>query len=148
MTEQQLMQMQQQMNQLQNMQAAGAGMGAGMMIAMAVIWIGVYLFCAYCIARLAVRLGMEFKSSFIWALIPIANIFLLLKLAAKPMWWFLLFLIPIVNLVAMILLWMSLVERLGKPAWWGVVIALVPIVNIVLFLMLVFESPRTQVAHA
>ncbi|PIU55533.1 MAG: hypothetical protein COS89_07115, partial [Deltaproteobacteria bacterium CG07_land_8_20_14_0_80_38_7] len=53
-----------------------------------------YLFFAYCLARLAKNVGMPFGSSFIWALIPIANFFLLLKIAEKPMWWFILLLIP------------------------------------------------------
>ncbi len=128
-----------QMQQVeQQMPAMFAGMGIGSLI----VGLAFYVFWAWCLARLAQKLGMEFGKSFIWALIPIANIFLLLKLAARPMWWFILLLIPIVNFVIMILMWMSLVERLGKPAWWGVVIALVPIVNIVLFLILVFEKPK------
>ncbi len=139
MNEQQILQMQQQMGQMEGM---GAGMGAGMMVFTLLISLAAYLFWAWCIARLATRLGMTFKSAFIWAIIPIANIFLIIKLAGKPMWWFILLLIPIVNFVVMILLWIAFVERLGKPAWWGVVIALVPIVNIVLFLMLVFEKPQ------
>jgi len=74
----------------------------------------------------------------VWALIPIANLFLLLKLAGKPMWWFVLMLIPIVNFVIIILLWMGICEQLGKPGWWGIMIALVPVANLVFFLMLVF----------
>jgi hypothetical protein len=133
-----------QIQQAQEMPQMGAGMGIGMIIAMLVM----YLFLAYCIARIAVKCGMPFGKSFIWALIPIANIFLFLKLGEKPMWWFILLLIPVVNLVITILVWISLVERLGKPAWWGVVIALVPIVNVILFLILVFEKGKLRPATA
>jgi hypothetical protein len=115
-----------------------AGMGAGMII----FYVAIYLFWAYCMARIAVRLGMTMSNAFVWAIIPIANVFLLLKLSEKPMWWFLLMLIPIVNIVIGIIVWMALCERLGKPGWWGVMIALVPIANLVFFLMLAFEKPQ------
>jgi hypothetical protein len=130
--------------QMQDMPPMAQGMGLGMII----IMLAVYVFWAYCMARIAVKLGMPMGKAFIWAIIPIANIFLLLKLSGKPMWWFILLLIPIVNLVMMILIWMSLCERLGKPNWWGVVIALVPIVNLVLFLILAFEKGAPRPATA
>ncbi len=130
--------------QMQEMPPMAQGIGLGMIIVMLVV----YVFWAYCMARIAVRLGMPMGKAFIWALIPIANIFLLLKLAGKPMWWFILLLIPIVNLVMMILIWMGLCERLGKPSWWGVVIALVPIVNLIMFLILAFEKGEQRPAMA
>ena len=117
-------------------------------IGMIIFWVVFYLFFAYCLARLAKKFGMPMKDAFIWAVIPIANIFLLLKLAAKPYWWFVLLLIPIVNIVISILIWMSISEKLGKPGWWGIVIGLVPIVNIILFLILVFGKPDTATATA
>lgn len=119
-------------------------MGIGMII----FWIVFYLFFAYCIARLAKKFGMPMGKAFIWAVIPIANIFLLLKLAAKPMWWFILLLIPIVNIIISILVWMSISEKLGKPGWWGIMIGLVPIANIVFFLMLVFGKGEAVKATA
>ncbi len=120
------------------------GMGVGMII----FWLVFYLFFAYCIARLAKKFGMPMGKAFIWAVIPIANIFLLLKLAAKPMWWFILLLIPIVNIVITILMWMSISEKLGKPGWWGIMIGLVPFANIVFFLMLVFGKGEAVKATA
>ena len=101
-----------------------------------------YVFFAFCMARMAVKTGMPFGSSFVWALIPIANIFLLLKIGGKPMWWFILLLIPIVNLVISILMWMGISERLGKPGWWGIIIGLVPVVNIIFFLILAFGEKK------
>ena len=127
------------MMQMQQMQHGGAGIGVGM----AVVYIAIYVFCAYCLARIAVKMGMPMGSSFIWAIIPIANVFLILKLSTKPMWWFILMLIPIVNIVISILVWMAIAERLGKPGWWGVMIGIVPIANIVFFLMLAFGETKT-----
>jgi len=130
--------------QMQEMPPMAAGMGWGMIVAMLVI----YVFWAYCMARIAVRLGMPFGSSFVWALIPIANIFLFLKLGGKPYWWFILLLIPILNIVMMVLIWIAICERLNKPVWWGVCIALVPILNLILFLMLAFEKTTPRPAMA
>lgn len=129
------------MNQQQLMEQQIGQLGAGMGVGMIIFWLIFYLFFVYCIARLAKNIGLPFGSSFIWALIPIANVFLILKIAQKPMWWFLLILIPIVNIVISIMIWMAIAERLGKPNWWGIMIGIVPIANIVFLLMLVFGTP-------
>ena len=136
------------MGQEQVLEAQVQQMGSGIGVGLVITWIVIYVFLAWCFARLAVRRGMPFTSSFIWALIPIANIFLMIKLAEKPMWWFVLLLIPIVNFVVIIMMWMSICEHLGRPGWWGIMIALVPIANIVFFLMLVFGKEQPQFAHA
>ncbi|MFH1874194.1 MAG: DUF5684 domain-containing protein [Pseudomonadota bacterium] len=133
--------MEQEILQVQEMAPQSPWMGVGSLI----VFLVLYVFCAYCLARLAKKVGMPMGSSFIWALIPIANIFLVIKIGGKPWWWFFMFLIPIVNLVFAILLWMAICERLGKPGWWGIVIALVPVVNIILFLILVFG--KQEQAH-
>jgi ABC-type Na+ efflux pump permease subunit len=64
------------------------------------------------------------------AWIPIANIFLMLMVGKKPMWWFILLLIPLVNIVITIIVWMAIAEARGKPNWWGIVL-IVPIVGLV-----------------
>jgi hypothetical protein len=64
------------------------------------------------------------------AWIPIANIFLMLSVAKKPMWWFLLFLIPLVNIVIAVMVWMAVAEARHKPNWWGI-LTIVPGVNLV-----------------
>lgn len=120
-------------------------MGIGMII----LWLVFYLFFAYCLATLAKKQGKPFGSSLIMAIIPIANIILMMQLAGKPWWWLFLLLIPIVNFVIIILVWMGISERMGRPNWWGVLIAIVPIVNIVLFLMLVFgKKPEVSAPTA
>lgn len=130
MNEQQIMEMQ--------MQQMNTGIGMGIIV----VWLVFYVFFAYCLARLGKKMGMPFGSSFVWAIIPIANIIFMLKLANKPLWWLLLILVPIVNIVITIMVWMSIAERLGKPSWWGIMIGIVPIANIIFLLMLVF-GPTT-----
>jgi Family of unknown function (DUF5684) len=55
---------------------------------------------------------------------------LMLNIAKKPLWWIVLFLIPIVNIVIFVMVWMAVAEARGKPSWWGI-LAIVPVVNIV-----------------
>jgi magnesium-transporting ATPase (P-type) len=64
------------------------------------------------------------------AWIPIANIFLMLNIAKKPLWWFILCLIPLVNIVILIIVWMAVAEARGKPSWWGILM-IVPFVNFI-----------------
>ncbi len=62
------------------------------------------------------------------AWIPILNVYLMLKIADKPGWWLLLLLIPIVNIIITIIVWMVMAEKVNKPSWMGVLI-IVPFVN-------------------
>jgi hypothetical protein len=64
------------------------------------------------------------------AWIPIANVFLMLGVAKKPMWWFILFLIPLVNIVMAVIVWMAIAEARQKPNWWGI-LTIVPIANLI-----------------
>jgi len=64
------------------------------------------------------------------AWIPIANIILMLNVAKKPIWWIILFLIPLVNLIMAILVWMGIAVARGKASWWGILI-IVPVVNLI-----------------
>jgi hypothetical protein len=54
------------------------------------------------------------------AIIPIYNIIVLLEIAGKPIWWIVLFLIPIVNLVIAIIVSISVAHSFGKSTGFGV----------------------------
>src|SRR5207248_2730646 len=64
------------------------------------------------------------------AWVSIANAILMLQIAKKPLWWIILFAIPIVNIVIVIMVWMGVAEARQKPNWWGV-LAIIPLVNMV-----------------
>ncbi len=55
----------------------------------------------------------------------------MLKIAQKPICWIVLFLIPLVNIVIGVLLWMEIAEARGKARWLGILI-LIPFVNLTL----------------
>jgi hypothetical protein len=59
-----------------------------------------------------------------WAcLVPIYNIIVLLQIAGKPLWWIILLLIPVVNLVIAILIGIAIAEKFGKGAGFGLGLA-------------------------
>ncbi len=58
------------------------------------------------------------------AIVPIYNVIVMLEIAGKPLWWIVLFLIPLVNLVVAILVSIAIAEKFGKSAGFGVGLAL------------------------
>jgi hypothetical protein len=57
-------------------------------------------------------------------IVPIYNIYIILQIIGKPVWWLVLFFIPFVNLVVAILVFIALAEKFGKGAGFGVGLAL------------------------
>lgn len=58
------------------------------------------------------------------AIIPIYNAIVLLKIAGKPVWWFVLFLIPFVNFIIAIIVSLSIANKFGKGTGFGIGLAL------------------------
>ena len=54
------------------------------------------------------------------AIVPIYNAIVLLDIAGKPVWWIILFLIPMVNIIIGILVGIAIAEKFGKGAGFGV----------------------------
>jgi hypothetical protein len=60
-----------------------------------------------------------------WAsIIPIYNAFVLLQIVGRPWWWFLLCLIPVVNIVVGIMITLDLAKSFGKGVGFAVGIIL------------------------
>jgi hypothetical protein len=66
----------------------------------------------------------------ILSLIPIVNVFFMVKIAGKPLWWFILLFIPIVNIIISLLLCLALAERFGKGALMGIVLFFLPFIGL------------------
>jgi len=75
-----------------------------------VVWGVLMLFYIYCGWKLFVKAGQPG-----WAvLIPIYNLYILLKIVGKPAWWILLYLIPFVNFIIAVIVVYNLALRFGK----------------------------------
>ncbi len=64
-----------------------------------------------------------------WAcIVPIYNIIVLLEVVRKPLWWIVMFIIPIVNIVFCILTYLELAKAFGKSAGFGIGILFLPFI--------------------
>jgi RNA polymerase subunit RPABC4/transcription elongation factor Spt4 len=97
-----------------------------MVAVMILFWLIMYVYLAICLQKLAKRTGTT-PAWLAW--IPIISAFLMLKIAQKPMWWFILFFIPVANIIAGVIIWMKIAERVGKENWIGILI-LAPVIGI------------------
>jgi Family of unknown function (DUF5684) len=79
------------------------------------------------------------------AIIPIYNILLMLRIAGKPAWWILLYLIPFVNIVIGILVALEVARNFGKGAGFGLGLAFF---GFIFFPILGFGSAQYQPAIA
>ena len=98
----------------------------GMLLFVLIFVAAFYIYFALALSTIATKTHTENP----WlAWIPIANLILMINIAKKPIWWILLFFVPLVNIVISIILWMAVAEARGKPNWWGI-LTIVPIVGI------------------
>jgi hypothetical protein len=63
----------------------------------------------------------------------------MVQIAKKPIWWIILFFVPLANIVVSILVWMAIAEALKKPNWLGI-LTIVPVVNLVVMGYLAFSK--------
>ena len=64
-----------------------------------------------------------------WAcLIPIYNLYIMCKIAARPGWWVILMFIPLVNLIIIIILVLDIAKSFGKGAGFGIGLLLLPFI--------------------
>lgn len=109
----------------------GAMFGVGGML----FGILIYLLCAYSLYKLYKQAGEE---NAWFAFIPILMFIPLIKIAKKPLWWILLTLIPLVNIVITVILYMRLSQAFGKSSAYAIGIILLPFIFLP---MLAFGNP-------
>jgi hypothetical protein len=57
------------------------------------------------------------------AIVPIYNLVVLLQIVGRPVWWIVLMLIPLVNLVILVMVAIDLAKSFGKGAGFGIGLA-------------------------
>ncbi len=62
------------------------------------------------------------------AIVPIYNIIVMLQICEKPVWWIILMLIPLVNFIIAIILYVALAQVFGKGVGFAIGILLLPFV--------------------
>ena len=123
---------------------AAAAVIASFFLAIVIALALAYLYFSLCLFLIARKLNVPAP----WvAWVPIAQVWTMVTAAGKPGWWVLLFLIPVVNFILHIYLWMCIVENLGRKKWLGLLMA-VPVVNFVYLGMLAFSHSDSSSSAA
>lgn len=106
-----------------------------LMIAAAIAAIG-YLFICFCLKQICLKAGSQ-PGALVW--VPILQIIPLLRAAQMPTWWFVVFLIPVLNVLAQILWCFRIAKACGKGNLVAVFLIL-PVTNLLAFLYLAFSK--------
>jgi hypothetical protein len=90
----------------------------GTILAPILTFLVIHVFYAFPLARMAKRTGEDDVAWMAW--VPVANVFLMLRIAEKPNIWFLLLFIPFINIIIAILIHLGISRRFGVPTWAGI----------------------------
>lgn len=105
------------------------------------IWLAVLVFVLVSMWKVFTKAGQPG-----WAvLIPIYNLYVLIKIAGKPGWWLILYIIPLVNIVISVIVCIGIAERFGKGAGFGIGLWLL---GIIFYPILAFGSATYSPAPA
>ena len=110
----------------------------GMFMVVVVLAISVVVYALFCFP-LQVIAGKTGTPNGWFAWIPILNVVLLCKIAKKPIWWLILMLVPLINIAIIVIIWMKIAEKLGKPGWIGLLM-IVPVVQLLVPFYLAFTK--------
>jgi len=99
------------------------------------VLLAAYLFVCYCLKLICRKTGNE-PGILIW--LPVFQMFPLLRAAGMSGWWFIGFLIPLVNLITQIVWCFKIVQARGKSVWAAIGL-LLPVTNLVALLYLAFS---------
>ena len=102
--------------------AAGAmAVGFGMLV----FYLLIYLFFSFCLYKIFQKAGRDDA----WAaFIPIYNSYVLVDIVKKPILWFIMLLIPFVNIIFSIMLMDRLSKFFGKDTLFTVLLVLLPFI--------------------
>ncbi len=100
---------------------ASAAVGGGLLAlggVMMIVWLAVVVVFIVGLWKVFVKCGQPG-----WAcLVPIYNIYILMKIAGRPGWWVLLCCIPLVNIVIALLVAIDIAKSFGQSPVFGVVL--------------------------
>lgn len=110
-------------------QSAGASAAVGIILVVELIFfVAIYVYMALALVTIAKKTNTP---NAVWGWIPILNLILMLNIAKKPIWWIILCLIPFVNIIIFIIIWMAIAEARQKPSWWGIML-IIPVMNLIM----------------
>ncbi len=112
------------------------GLVASLGIMIYLIAFVLYIFTSLCLFLIAKKLNVPAPWT---AWIPLIQVWTFVSSAGKAWWWILLLLVPIVNTIVGIYLWICITENLGRNKWLGLLM-LIPVINLVFLGILAFSK--------
>lgn len=89
--------------------------GMGVILGIVAVYLAVLVFFAIVGWKIYAKAGKPGWS----ALVPIYNMVVLLEITKRPLWWIVLLILPLVNLVVSIILVFDLAKKFGKGVGFG-----------------------------
>ncbi len=99
---------------------AATGMASGVMV----IYLALLLLIIISLWKIFTKAGKPGWAS----IIPIYNAIVLLEIVDKPLWWIILMLIPIVNVIIAIIVNVELAKKFGQSVGFAIGMILLPII--------------------
>jgi len=99
--------------------AAGAAFGV-----IGIVYLAVIVLVVAAMWKIFVKAGKPGWA----AIIPIYNLIVLLEIAGRPLWWFLLMLIPLVNLIMFIIVAVDVARKFGKGVGFAIGMVILPFI--------------------
>ena len=115
--------------------AGAKALAGGLLMVIIAISLAFYVYYALSMYLIAKKLNVA-EAWMSW--VPLLNLWPFLTSAGKPCWWVILLLIPLVNIIVIVYLWMCICENLGRNKWLGLLI-MVPVVSLILPGVLAFS---------
>jgi len=103
---------------------------------------GLYLYGSLCLYLIAKKLNVPAAWT---AWIPILQIWAFFASAKQPLWMVLLFILPFVNAIVGVYLWICITENLGRNKMLGLLM-LIPVVNLIFLGFLAFSKEENMPA--
>ncbi len=103
------------------MEDAGGGIAAAII---GIIYLGIIILIIASFWKVFAKAGKPGWA----AIVPIYNIVVILEIIGRPIWWIVLFFIPIVSLVVAILIAIDVAKAFGKGAGFGIGLAFLPFI--------------------
>jgi len=117
-----------------------SGAAAGVATGILVVYFAVLLLAIVSMWKIFTKAGEPGWA----AIVPIYNAIVLLKIAGKPAWWFILMIIPFVNIVILFMVSINLAQNFGKSTAFGIGLALL---GFIFGPILAFGDARYQPVH-
>jgi len=104
--------------------------------------VAVYLFYSYCLKRIVEKCG-EQPGAIIW--IPVFQMIPLFRVAKMNPWLILAMIVPLVNLIVLVMLWVKVLKALGREP---VMVLVLLLVGFIYLPYLAFSGPSRSMAVA